>query len=134
MALRCRRRRSRITSRAARVDEILTQHREGDIRDATSPPWKPLSAAAEPEVVFHLAAQPLVRDSYAAPQETFDINVMGTCNVLECVRRREKPCVVLAITTDKCYENREQVWGYRESDRLGGHDPYSASKAAARWS
>ena len=84
------------------------------------------SAAAE--VVFHLAAQPIVRESYANPRDTFDVNIMGTVNLLEAVRNLEKPCVVVVVTSDKCYENCEQVWGYRESDALGGHDPYSASK------
>lgn len=86
---------------------------------------------ARPEVVFHLAAQPLVRRSYAQPLETFEVNVMGTANVLEAVRRTGNTSVVVVITTDKCYENREWYWGYRENDPLGGHDPYSASKAAA---
>jgi CDP-glucose 4,6-dehydratase len=81
--------------------------------------------------VFHLAAQPLVRQSYAEPLETYATNVMGTVNVLEAVRLAQRPCVVLAITTDKCYENREEVYSYQEEDRLGGHDPYSSSKAAA---
>ena len=113
---------------AARVAELLTQHWEGDIRDEAA--LSSAMDAADPDVIFHLAAQPLVRDSYATPRETFAVNVMGTCNVLECVRLRARPCVLLVISSDKCYENREQVWGYREDDRLGGHDPYSASKAA----
>lgn len=87
--------------------------------------------AAEPEVVFHLAAQPLVRDSYAQPAATFATNVMGTVNLLEAVRNAPSVRSVVVVTTDKCYENREWVWGYRETDPLGGHDPYSASKAAA---
>jgi CDP-glucose 4,6-dehydratase len=85
----------------------------------------------EPEVIFHLAAQPLVRESYVIPRETHETNYMGTCNLLEAVRTMSRPCAVVVVTTDKCYENQEQVWGYREIDRLGGHDPYSASKAAA---
>lgn len=84
-----------------------------------------------PEVVFHLAAQPLVRRSYAQPLETFAVNVMGTAHVLEAARRVESISAMVVITTDKCYENREWERGYRESDPLGGHDPYSASKAAS---
>ncbi|MCP4535815.1 MAG: CDP-glucose 4,6-dehydratase [Chloroflexi bacterium] len=94
-------------------------------------------AEFKPQVVFHLAAQTIVSESYANPQYTFDANVLGTVNVLEAVRStsstRSPSSVraVVCITTDKCYENREWVWGYRENDRLGGHDPYSASKAMA---
>jgi len=87
--------------------------------------------ASEPEIVFHLAAQPLVRDSYAAPYDTFETNVMGTASLLDAVGKYKRPCAVICVTTDKCYENREQVWGYRECDPMGGHDPYSASKGAA---
>ncbi len=83
------------------------------------------------EIVFHLAAQPLVRDSYADPVSTYATNVIGTVNVLESVRESESVRAVVVITTDKCYENQEWVWAYRETDRLGGHDPYSASKACA---
>jgi CDP-glucose 4,6-dehydratase len=86
---------------------------------------------AKPEIVFHLAAQPLVRRSYSQPLETFDTNVMGTANLLEAVRCVGSARVIIIVTTDKCYENREWCWGYREIDPLGGHDPYSASKAAA---
>jgi CDP-glucose 4,6-dehydratase len=87
--------------------------------------------SAEPEVVFHLAAQPLVRLAYREPRETWETNVLGTVNLLECLRLCEgvRSCVV--VTSDKCYESREWVWGYRESDPLGGNDPYSASKGAA---
>ncbi|PTB18138.1 CDP-glucose 4,6-dehydratase [Trinickia symbiotica] len=86
---------------------------------------------AEPEIVFHLAAQPLVRDSYAHPVETFATNVMGTVRLLEAVRSMPSVRAVIVVTTDKCYRNEEWVWGYRETDALGGRDPYSASKAAA---
>jgi CDP-glucose 4,6-dehydratase len=86
---------------------------------------------ADPHVVFHLAAQPLVRLSYEIPLETFAINVMGTASVLEAIRLRGRPCTVVCITTDKCYENREWLHAYREEDAMGGHDPYSASKGAA---
>ena len=85
----------------------------------------------QPRVIFHLAAQPIVRVSYANPKDTFDINAGGTVNVLEAVRLTDSVEAALCITTDKCYENREWTWGYREIDRLGGHDPYSASKAMA---
>jgi CDP-glucose 4,6-dehydratase len=83
----------------------------------------------EPDFIFHLAAQPLVRQSYAEPAETFATNLMGTINLLEAVRRSGRNCVVVVVTTDKCYENREIDEGYVEDDRLGGRDPYSASKA-----
>lgn len=85
----------------------------------------------KPEVVFHMAAQPLVRKSYAEPVATYATNVMGTVNLLEAVRHTPSVKAVVCITTDKCYENREWQWGYREVDRLGGYDPYSNSKACA---
>jgi CDP-glucose 4,6-dehydratase len=87
--------------------------------------------AAQPEVVMHLAAQALVRTSYAAPVETFATNVLGTVALLDAVRRCTETRVVLIVTSDKAYENREWPWGYRETDALGGHDPYSASKGCA---
>ncbi|RZK32381.1 MAG: CDP-glucose 4,6-dehydratase, partial [Hymenobacter sp.] len=83
----------------------------------------------QPDFVFHLAAQPLVRLSYDIPAETFEVNALGTAYMLEAVRQLEKPCTVVLITTDKVYENKEWVYPYRETDRLGGYDPYSASKA-----
>jgi CDP-glucose 4,6-dehydratase len=83
----------------------------------------------EPEVVFHLAAQPIVRRSYREPVETFAVNVMGTVHFLEAARDLPSLRSIVIVTSDKCYENRDWVWGYREDDRLGGHDPYSASKA-----
>jgi CDP-glucose 4,6-dehydratase len=85
----------------------------------------------KPEFIFHLAAQPLVRQSYAEPTETFETNVLGVTNVLEAVRQMGRPCVIVVATTDKCYENRNTDEAYREDDRLGGRDPYSASKACA---
>ena len=112
----------------AEVDKGMKSY-NGDIRD--------IDALCEvihkhrPEVIFHLAAQPLVRKSYRFPVETFDINVMGTVNVLEAARIADSVRVIVNITTDKCYENKEWVWGYRESDALGGYDPYSASKACS---
>ena len=85
----------------------------------------------DPEIVFHLAAQPLVRYSYANPIETLQTNIMGTANILEAVRQAPTVRAVVVVTTDKCYENRDWDWGYRETDALGGYDPYSSSKAAA---
>jgi CDP-glucose 4,6-dehydratase len=85
----------------------------------------------QPEIVFHMAAQPLVRASYEDPVETYATNIMGTVNVLESVRRHESVKVLVNVTTDKCYENREWVWGYRESDPMGGYDPYSSSKGCS---
>ncbi|MEL1136137.1 CDP-glucose 4,6-dehydratase [Desulfitobacterium sp. THU1] len=85
----------------------------------------------KPDIVFHLAAQPLVRYSYLQPKETFETNVMGTVNVLEAARNTETIKSIVVITTDKCYENREWAYGYRETDPLGGFDPYSASKGCA---
>jgi len=99
----------------------------GDIADPKS-----ISAAmrdAQPEIVFHLAAQPLVRYSYEDPYITYLTNVIGTLNLLEAVRSCDRVKSVVIVTTDKCYKNNEWVWGYREIDQLGGHDPYSSSKA-----
>ncbi len=101
----------------------------GDIRDLAA--ILHLVAEIKPDFVFHLAAQSLVRQSYVEPVETYATNVMGTANLLEAVRLAKNSCVVVAITTDKCYENREWVHSYREEDPLGGYDPYSSSKAAA---
>jgi len=86
---------------------------------------------ADPDFVFHLAAQTLVRRGYRYPVKTFETNVMGSLNILECVREHEQPSSVIMVTSDKCYENKGQIWGYRENDPLGGYDPYSGSKAAA---
>lgn len=85
--------------------------------------------AARPEIVLHLAAQPLVRESYRTPLDTYTTNVIGTVNLLEAVRQCESVRAVLVVTSDKCYDNREWLWPYRETDALGGHDPYSSSKA-----
>lgn len=100
-----------------------------DIRDEAA--VGRIFADAEPEIVFHLAAQPLVRRSYHEPIATWATNVMGTAHVLEAVRKTPGVRGAVIVTTDKCYENREWPWAYREDDRLGGHDPYSASKAGA---
>jgi CDP-glucose 4,6-dehydratase len=87
--------------------------------------------SAQPEIVFHLAAQPLVRQSYADPIGTYEINVLGTIHLLEAVRKTPSVRAVVVVTTDKCYENKEWIWPYRETDPLGGFDPYSSSKACA---
>jgi CDP-glucose 4,6-dehydratase len=102
------------------------QNQEGDIRDL-----KRLASTIRdfrPDFVFHLAAQSLVRRSYEIPVETYDVNVMGTIHVMEALRQLSSPTVAIMVTSDKCYENREWLYGYREEDRLGGHDPYSCSK------
>lgn len=108
--------------------ESNIQNHELDIRNSTD--LTGVFKATQPEVVFHLAAQPLVRRSYLDPLETWSTNVMGTANVLEACRQTRSVRAILTVTTDKCYENQEWAWGYRETDRLGGHDPYSASKAS----
>ncbi len=104
-------------------------HIQGDVRDQSAV----LAALeqAKPDLVFHLAAQPLVRLSYAQPLETYATNVMGTVNILESIRLLNNKCSVICITTDKCYENKEWIHSYREEDPMGGHDPYSSSKGAA---
>ena len=109
---------------ASRMD-----HQIGDVRDSAAVAKS--IAAAQPDFVFHLAAQAILRASYELPEETYAINVMGTVNVLQALRGLKKPCAAVLVTTDKCYENREWVYGYREDDPLGGYDPYSSSKAAA---
>ena len=88
-------------------------------------------AEAQPEIVFHLAAQPIVRESYRNPRETYEINVMGTVNLLECVRRCGSVKSVVNVTTDKVYRNNEWSWGYRENETLDGFDPYSNSKSCS---
>lgn len=116
---------------SSRMEDVI-----GDIRDVAV--VRNAVRLAAPDIVFHLAAQPLVRQSYREPLETWATNVMGTAHVLEAVRALQAPCSVVVVTTDKVYENREWDYPYREADRLGGHDPYSASKAgtelvAASW-
>lgn len=110
---------------AAGMDESVY----ADIRSTA--PLFDLVERFKPEIVFHLAAQSLVRTSYVEPIETYHTNVMGTANVLEAVRRSGCCRVVVVVTSDKCYEDRESVWGYRETDPMGGHDPYSSSKGCA---
>lgn len=100
-----------------------------DIRDLTS--LHRAMQSAQPEIVIHMAAQPLVRESYRNPVDTYATNVMGTVNLLEAVRHTPGVKAVVNITTDKCYENREWVWGYRENEPMGGYDPYSNSKGCA---
>ena len=100
-----------------------------DIRNGDE--LKRLVSETQPDFVFHLAAQPLVRQSYLDPVGTYQTNVLGTLNLLEGLRLLERPCIAVLITSDKCYKNLEWIWGYRETDALGGRDPYSASKGAA---
>lgn len=109
--------------------ERLLDHRLGDIRDPDL--LKAIVAETQPDVVLHLAAQPLVRLSYQEPMATWATNVMGTINLLEALRLLDQPCSAVLITTDKVYRNNEWLYGYRENDPLGGYDPYSSSKAAA---
>ena len=98
-----------------------------DIRDNNK--IKEIINKFEPEIVFHLAAQPLVGKSYENPHETYEINVMGTLNILNAIKSVKSVRSGVVVTSDKCYENKEWSWGYRENDALGGHDPYSSSKA-----
>lgn len=104
-------------------------HYEGDVRDSEA--LSKVFKALKPEIVFHLAAQSIVRKSYDIPKTTFDTNLSGTVNILECIKRHPFVKAAVIITSDKCYDNVEWEWGYRENDRLGGDDPYSASKACA---
>lgn len=107
----------------------LIDDRRGDIADLAA--LEQAMRAAEPEIVFHMAAQPLVSWGYKDPVDTYRTNVMGTVALLEAVRRTPSVRAVVVVTTDKCYDNKEWVWAYRETDRLGGRDPYSNSKACA---
>lgn len=113
---------------AAAIHELV-RHHVADIRDADD--MVRIVREARPDIVFHLAAQALVRRSYREPLQTLASNVMGTASVLEAARDCDAVRAILVVTTDKCYENRGGPWGFRESDALGGHDPYSASKACA---
>jgi CDP-glucose 4,6-dehydratase len=112
----------------AKLEEKIT-HITGDVREYQK--LYNVFRKHQPKIVFHLAAQPIVRESYINPKETYDINIGGTVNLLECCRLTESVEYIVNITTDKCYENKEWIWGYRENDRLGGFDPYSSSKAGS---
>ncbi|SDF28437.1 CDP-glucose 4,6-dehydratase [Sporomusa acidovorans] len=109
--------------------KTLVQSIYGDVRDAGH--LKQSILEIKPDIVIHMAAQPLVRESYKIPAETYAINVMGTVNLFEAIRRCNTVKAVINVTTDKCYENKEWVWGYRESEPMGGYDPYSNSKACS---
>ena len=109
------------------LTKVLKNDFRFDIRDLSH--LKAALAKSKPEVIFHLAAQPLVRKSYTDPVETYEVNVMGTLNLLMAAQDVSDLKCIVNITTDKCYENNEWVWPYRETDHLGGHDPYSSSKA-----
>lgn len=113
----------------AQVAKGLASHTIGDIRDLATVQQAML--AAQPDIVIHMAAQPLVRLSYAEPVETYATNVMGTVHVLESARHIPSVKAIVVVTTDKCYENKEWAWGYREDEPMGGHDPYSNSKGCA---
>jgi CDP-glucose 4,6-dehydratase len=112
----------------ARVADSMHSIR-GDIRDLAH--LKSAIAECRPGVILHLAAQSVVRASYEDPVESYSSNVMGTVNLLEAVRQLKQPCAIVNVTSDKCYENREWIWGYRENEPMGGHDPYSNSKGCA---
>jgi CDP-glucose 4,6-dehydratase len=114
--------------RLGKIDDLVTSI-IADVRDGAA--LKNAMADAMPDVVIHMAAQPLVRDSYKVPVDTYAINVMGTVNLFEAVRQCSSVRAVINVTTDKCYENHEWVWGYREQEALGGYDPYSSSKACS---
>jgi len=105
------------------------KHVAGDVKDLNH--LKQVFDECSPDIVFHLAAQAITRFSYEIPQDTFNTNLVGTVNILECIRRSKAVKAAVIITSDKCYQNVEWLWGYRENDRLGGDDPYSASKACA---
>lgn len=111
------------------LKRVLARHYVADIRDGAA--LQSALVECRPEVVFHLAAQALVRPSYDSPRETFEVNVIGIASLLDAIRSLRRPCTVIIVTSDKCYENREQIAGYRENDAMGGYDPYSASKGAA---
>ncbi len=116
---------------------LFKEARVGELIDSTIGDIRDLSIVANvvesfnPDIVFHMAAQPLVRYSYQEPLETYTTNVIGTVNLFEAIRKFGSVRVVVNVTTDKCYENKEWVWGYRENEPMGGHDPYSSSKACS---
>jgi len=112
----------------ANIEEIMTSY-IGDIRDYEL--LLKTLLEVRPEIVIHMAAQPIVRESYRNPRETFEINVMGTVNLFDAIRQVNSVKAILNVTTDKCYENREWHWGYRENEPMGGYDPYSNSKGCS---
>jgi CDP-glucose 4,6-dehydratase len=111
------------------IENLITRSYISDITDAKS--LEEAMQDSHPDIVIHMAAQPLVRESYRHPVETYAVNVMGTVNLLEAVRKCPSVRAVVNVTTDKCYDNKEWVWGYRENESLGGYDPYSSSKACS---
>jgi CDP-glucose 4,6-dehydratase len=111
------------------IDSLIEKSHIADIRDLAV--LQKAMAEANPDIVIHMAAQPLVRYSYANPVETYATNVMGTVHVLESMRTIDSTQATVVVTTDKCYENKEWVWGYRENETMGGYDPYSNSKGCA---
>jgi CDP-glucose 4,6-dehydratase len=113
----------------ANIKDLLQESIQGDIRDLYT--IRKVVQSYEPEIVIHMAAQSLVRNSYTDPVSTYSTNVMGTVNILEAVRTVPNVKAVLNITTDKCYENKEWIWGYRENEQMGGQDPYSNSKGCS---
>jgi CDP-glucose 4,6-dehydratase len=117
--------------KVSRVPQVLSSHHEADVRDGDR-----LAAAilaAQPDVIFHLAAQPLVRRAHLEPKETFDVNVVGTASLLDAIRALNRPCAVIVVTSDKCYADTADAAGCEETDTLGGGEPYGASKAAAEF-
>ena len=108
--------------------ENKINHNIGDIRNLSE--IEKVVNDFQPEIVFHLAAQPLVRLSYEEPKLTYETNVIGTINLYEAIRKIDSVKTIVNVTTDKCYENREWIWGYRETDPMGGYDPYSSRKDA----
>ena len=112
----------------AKIDELVTSY-IGDVRDLDY--LTKVIQEVQPEIVFHMAAQPLVRESYKIPVETYSTNVMGTVHLLEACRSTSSVKAILNVTTDKCYENKEWHWGYRENEPMGGYDPYSNSKGCS---
>jgi len=110
------------------IEDQIESH-IADIRDLEK--MKQIIGGIEPDFVFHLAAQPIVKLAFEQPIDTFITNIIGTANILEALRKHNKPCIAIMITSDKCYDNVEWPWGYKETDHLGGKDPYSASKGAA---
>ncbi len=113
----------------AGIDGVIEESHISDIRNLDD--LREAMTAANPDIVIHMAAQPLVRYSYINPVETYATNVMGTVHLLECVRGLDSVRATVVVTTDKCYENKEWVWGYRENEPMGGYDPYSNSKGCA---